>query len=96
MADFINVEYRNIDGVHVFTSDEARGLYVACADPREAFQSVSGGISLHYEFNEKREVKVSPSMTVEEFLGWIGADNNAVEAVHSVVAGKVSFQSIAA
>ena len=37
----ILVDYRVIDGWHVFTSDQVRGLYVANPDQHLAYQSVA-------------------------------------------------------
>lgn len=72
MSDFISVEYRNIDGAHVFTSAEAEGLYVMKGNPRLAFECVSEGVSRHFRNNEGKDVKVEADMSVEEFLERIG------------------------
>ncbi len=42
---FIDVEYRNLDGYHVFTSDDVYGLYVANKDARQAFDGVALALS---------------------------------------------------
>ena len=40
----VAVEYRFIDGYHVFTSRDVYGLYVASKDPRKAFDGVAPAI----------------------------------------------------
>ena len=37
----INVQYKNIEGYHVFTSDDVDGLYIASKDPRKAFKAAA-------------------------------------------------------
>lgn len=35
-----NISYRSVNGYHVFTSDDVRGLYVASKDAQKALESV--------------------------------------------------------
>ncbi|MDP3378693.1 MAG: hypothetical protein Q8S53_10040 [Brevundimonas sp.] len=82
MSEYINVQYRNIDGAHVFTSEEATGLYVMKSDPRVAFECVSEGVSRHFRNNDNVDVKVEADMSVEEFLGRIGEGESDVGHPH--------------
>jgi hypothetical protein len=95
MNDFIKVDYRNIDGVHVFTSHEVPGLYVASADAREAFESVSEGISLHLKLNKDLDITVDAAMSADEFLRFIGAADGEMVVPHPAVlaARDVPFRS---
>ena len=42
-AATIRAQYRFVDGYHVFTSEDVRGLYVASKDAREAFDKCLPG-----------------------------------------------------
>lgn len=97
MSDFITVEYRNVDGLHVFTSGEVPGLYVAAGDPKEAFECVSEGISLHLRLNRGETVSVEPAISVGEFLQWIGVSGGEMGIPHpAVTSGGVPFRPRAA
>jgi hypothetical protein len=67
MLDTVRVTYRNIDGIHVFTSDDVRGLYVADRDPRQAFEQVSEAL---HEIMKFKGVQASykAAITADEFL----------------------------
>jgi hypothetical protein len=45
LPENIEVVYRNLEGVHVFTSDQSVGLYVAHRNVLEAYDSIPEGLS---------------------------------------------------
>jgi hypothetical protein len=65
----VSVGYRFVDGYHVFTSQDARGLYVASRDPRKAYESVAEVLQeLMARQNGVSVVEVVPTLTFEEWL----------------------------
>ncbi len=64
----ILVDYEVVDGWHVFTSDQVRGLYVADPDQRAAFDAVGPTIEKLLAENERVLCVVRPAMTFEAFL----------------------------
>jgi hypothetical protein len=50
--DTVQVMYRNVDGVHVFTSEDIRGLYVAARDLRQAYEEVPQALHDLLKFNK--------------------------------------------
>jgi hypothetical protein len=67
-AATVCVQYRYIDGYHVFTSDDVYGLYVASQDAREAFSNIAPAIELLVKLNEKIDCVVEPAVSFREFL----------------------------
>jgi hypothetical protein len=65
----VSVGYRFVDGYHVFTSQDVRGLYVASRDPRKAYASVAEVLQ---ELMAKQigvsAIEVVSTMTFEEWL----------------------------
>ncbi|HEX2890712.1 hypothetical protein [Vineibacter terrae] len=70
-ASTVTVDYRIVDGWHVFTSDQVKGLYVAHEDCRTAYDAVAPTIEALLSENEKVEVKVQPGTTVDRFLAYL-------------------------
>lgn len=64
------VSYRNLDGVHVFTSDDVRGLYVAGRDLRQAYEEVSDALHDLFKY-EGVNASYYPTIPVDEFIGWV-------------------------
>ena len=64
----ILVDYRVVEGWHVFTSDQVRGLYVAGPDQREAYDAVGPSIEKLLAENEQLKVAVRPAMVFADFL----------------------------
>lgn len=65
----ISVGYRFVDGYHVFTSQDVRGLYVASRDPRKAYDSVAEVLQvLVSKQSGEALVEIVPTMTFEEWL----------------------------
>jgi len=65
MADqaAIHVNYRLIDGYHVYTSDDVYGLYVANTDAQAAYDAVAPSLERLVKLNEKIDCHVEPAMT---------------------------------
>ena len=69
----VRVDYRNIDGVHVFTSEDVSSLYVADRDPGRAYEEVPLALHELLKFNKVDEnAYYRASMSTAEFLKFIG------------------------
>lgn len=64
----IRVTYRFIDGLHVYTSDDVYGLYVANRDPQRAYAAVAPSLQKLISLNEGMNCQVEPAMTWSELL----------------------------
>lgn len=62
------VQYRYVEGLHVFTSTDVEGLYIADRDPHAAFERVAPAIRFLVKENEKVECGVEPAANFREFL----------------------------
>src|SRR5260370_120274 len=65
----ISVRYRFVDGYHVFTSQDVRGLYVASKDPRKAYDDVADVLHELVSRQSGVDVEIVPTLTFEEWLG---------------------------
>lgn len=64
----ILVDYRLVDGWHIFTSEHVRGLYIAHPDQRAAFDAIGPAIEKLLAENERVHVEVKPAKTFNAFL----------------------------
>jgi hypothetical protein len=64
----IRVAYRFIDGLHVYTSDDVYGLYVANRDPQRAYAAVAPSLQRLISLNEGLDCQVEPALTYSELL----------------------------
>lgn len=64
----VAVEYRFIDGYHVFTSRDVYGLYVASRDPRKAYDAVAPAIKQLLSVNEGVSCSVEATLSLQQFL----------------------------
>ena len=64
----IDVQYRHVDGYHVFTSDDVYGLYVASKDARKAFDGVAPALAVLLERNYEIVAAVEPAVPFSDFL----------------------------
>jgi hypothetical protein len=64
----VAVEYRFIEGCHIFTSHEVYGLYVASRDPQKAYERVGPAIEQLLNANEGISCDVEPAVSLREFL----------------------------
>jgi hypothetical protein len=72
--DTVQVTYRNVDGVHVFTSEDVRGLYVAGRDLRQAYEEVPQALHDLLKFN-KIEASYRAVMSTDEFVRFVMGDD---------------------
>ena len=89
----ISVKYRNVEGMHVFTSPDVKGFYVASMDAREAFEEVSAGLQILLRLNERIDAKVAPTMSVDDFLSLVGAGGSAPPHPTAVDSARFKFSS---
>jgi hypothetical protein len=64
----ISVRYRFVDGYHIFTSPDVRGLYVASRDPRNAYDSVAEVLQELASRQSGVPVEIVPTLTFEEWI----------------------------
>lgn len=64
----ICVSYKHVEGWHIFTSDEIRGLYVASSDAELAYNDVALSIEKLLKLDEGMVCKVEPELTFAEFV----------------------------
>jgi hypothetical protein len=64
----IRVTYRFIDGLHVYTSEDVYGLYVANRDPQRAYEAVAPSLQKLISLNEHVECLVEPALTYAELV----------------------------
>lgn len=64
----IRAQYRFVDGYHIFTSEDVRGLYVASKDAKKAFDSVCPILRELVSRKLKIACEVEPTMTFDEFM----------------------------
>jgi hypothetical protein len=62
------VDYKNVQGWHVFTSEALPGLYVASEDPERAYDDVAGAIALLVELDTGIACQVTPELPFAEFV----------------------------
>lgn len=64
----INIDYKHVEGWHVFSSTELPGLYVASMDAREAYEDVAPSLEKLLKLNAGITCSVKPECSFEEFL----------------------------
>jgi hypothetical protein len=72
-AATIHVQYRFVDGYHVFTSEEVRGLYVASKDPQKAFEDVAPVLRELITMKLKAPCEIEPTISFDEFMAYVDA-----------------------
>ncbi len=93
--EIVNVTYRNIDGVHVFTSEDVRGLYVAGRDLRQAYEGVPEALHELMKYH-KIEAFYRPMMTTDEFLRFVGhVDSGDIPHPAVIAAQNVAYNRAA-
>jgi hypothetical protein len=78
----IRVNYRFIDGHHVYTSDDVYGLYVADRDADRAYARVAPSLERLIRLNEGIVCRVEPALTFSELVH--SARNPALPVLHEV------------
>lgn len=76
----VYVKYCNLDGVHVFTSDDVTGLYVANRDLRDAYGLVGEAIGRLLD-----ESSYVPAMDFNSFARFLGAQDHDNDIPHPAV-----------
>lgn len=64
----IRVNYRFVDGYHLYTSDDVYGLYVASRDPSQAYAAVAPSLEKLIRLNEGITCRVEPVLTFSELV----------------------------
>lgn len=64
----ISVDYKHVDGWHVFSSSEVAGLYVASQDPERAYNDVACSIRMLLKLNEGLECDVVNELSFPDFV----------------------------
>ena len=64
----ICVNYKNVDGWHVFMSDDMPGLYVAHQDAKTAYDDLCPAIQTLLELDEGVTCRVQPELSFKEFV----------------------------
>jgi hypothetical protein len=64
----ICVNYKCVDGWHVFASDDLPGLYVASQDAKTAFDDVATAIEKLLHLNQGVKVKAEPELSFMDFV----------------------------
>ena len=67
-AGIIRVHYRYVDGLHVYTSDDVYGLYVANRDAEAAYAAVGPSLQHLIKLNENIDLRIEPALTFSELL----------------------------
>lgn len=88
--DTVEVTYRNVDGVHVFTSDDVKGLYVAGRDLGETYEQVPEALHELLKF-KGIEASYRPEMTTEAFLRFAGHISGDVPHPSVIAARGVAY-----
>ena len=74
----ITVDYRCINGYHVYTSTDVYGLYVANSDPEAAYNAVGPSLEKLIKLNEGIVCRVRPMMTFSELVNSVRRPNEQV------------------
>jgi uncharacterized linocin/CFP29 family protein len=92
--DTVRVTYRDLDGVHVFTSDDVRGLYVADRDIRQAYEEVPQALSELLKFRDI-DASYRAVMTTDEFVRFVGHLDDDIPHPSVLAARNVAYNRAA-
>lgn len=67
----VQVEYKNADDWHVFSSRDLPGLYVASHDPEAAYNDVANAIEKLLQLNEGVQCRAVPQLPFTQFITWM-------------------------
>lgn len=62
------VEYRLIEGNHIFTSKDVKGLYVASKNAEKALNGLPGIIKKLFKYNHNIECEVQPLALLRDLV----------------------------
>jgi len=68
LAAAIRVNYRFVDGYHIYTSEDVYGLYVANRDATKAYAAVGPSLEKLIQLNEGISCRVEPVLTFSELV----------------------------
>jgi hypothetical protein len=68
LAAAIRVNYRFVDGHHIYTSEDVYGLYVANSDPAKAYAAVGPSLENLIQLSEGISCRVEPVLTFSELV----------------------------
>lgn len=91
----ILVEYKNVEGWHVFSSPDMVGLYVASKEAEVAYNDVSVAIQKLMRLNSGVEVQVTPALSFCDFMRSIRAEEAAVEAPIEMASRRYEVRAMA-
>jgi hypothetical protein len=90
-AAVVYVQYRFMEGYHVFTSKDVEGLYVASQDPRKAYESLKPAIELLIRENEGINCEIEHAVSLPEFLEDVRSQREEVEVPHPATLKNTKF-----
>jgi len=67
-ATIVEVGYRYLDGYHLFTSNEIKGLFIGSSDYERAFYDVANAIQILMKANHNVDCTAQPMQTFQEFI----------------------------
>lgn len=70
----IDVDYRHVDGWHIFQAVAMPGFYVAHRDPRRAYEAVGPAIEKLVKLDTDIDCKAVPDVPLKEFISGVRAD----------------------
>jgi hypothetical protein len=73
----VSARYKNVEGWHVFQSDDLPGLYVASKDARKAFDDVALSIQTLVRLDEGIDCEVVPEKSFHEFIALVRKSGEA-------------------
>lgn len=82
----ICVDYKFVDGWHVFASEGMLGLYVASQDAQKAFDDVGPSIQMLLKLDEGIDCTVESELDFDEFLEMAKSENDGERPL--VMSGK--------
>lgn len=67
-ATMVEIGYGCVDGYHLFTSHEIKGLFIGSSDCEKAFHDVANAIQILMKANHDIDCTAQPMQTFEEFV----------------------------
>lgn len=77
----VTVNYRNVDGYHIFTSDQVFGLYVATKHAERAVAALQPSLELLLAKNYGVNCRLEPAAEFGEFVAHHRAGSNMPPAL---------------
>lgn len=74
LSSIIWVDYKCVDGHHVFTSESVKGLLVVNEDVEVAYRDVAPSIKKLLEINNEVDCDIRPSLPFKDFVASIESE----------------------